>query len=157
MADSQGGGASIIFQWLERIGLGYAVQGFHDAGINQPDDLMKVRACTVLSPDKFVTRARTAAVKRDSLPLLLSALPSRSSFPRRTMTSFASASVRVRAMRTARLAVHAAVLAYKAYRPVYLPPHDHRVPQLLPQLWTSAALLSSLTACDRCALRGRAC
>ena len=40
MGDAAG---SIIFQWLERIGLGYAVQGFHDIGITAPDDLMKVR------------------------------------------------------------------------------------------------------------------
>jgi hypothetical protein len=32
----------IIFQWLTRIGLQYAVPSFHAAGITQPDDLMKV-------------------------------------------------------------------------------------------------------------------
>ena len=35
---------SIISQWLARIGLGFAVQSFADAGVHAPDDLMKVRS-----------------------------------------------------------------------------------------------------------------
>lgn len=39
MATQQG---AIIYQWLERIGLGYAIPNFQNAGINTPQQLAAI-------------------------------------------------------------------------------------------------------------------